>query len=143
MESSASVGKIDYKKQQSKIRKARRKGAKKAAAKSSGKLLNTELRPSVEKRFFDNADPIQVEHFDTSNYPAASTGYVGLGGKKMNNSKKPIKFERIDKQPGMAQHVGFFKKIAILQHSFLQKKAYSDSRLQNVCDHSPCSTAPG
>lgn len=96
-----SVGKIDYKKQQSKIRKARRKGAKKAAAKSSGKLPNTKLRPSIEKRFVDNADPIQVEHFDASNYSAASTGYVGLGGKKMNNSKKPIKFESIDKQPGM------------------------------------------
>lgn len=93
-----SGGKVDYKKNRSKIRKARKRAIDKVLSKVSSKLTDGRLRDSIEKRFVSNADPTHVEHFDASNFSAASTGFVGLGG-KFKNGKKSLKLENIGKDP--------------------------------------------
>jgi hypothetical protein len=86
----------EYKRKSSKIRKARKRASEKTYSKVTCKLQEVELRHSVEQRFVGDAEPLEME-IDASDFPAASTGYVGIGGQPL---KTPIKLESIGKKHG-------------------------------------------
>jgi hypothetical protein len=95
-----SSGRMPYKASRSKIRKARKRAVDKVISRATTKLTDIELRETIEKRFVGDADAVHVKNFDSSSFSAASTGFVGLGGKR-HNSKKVVKLENIDKDPKM------------------------------------------
>jgi hypothetical protein len=69
------------------IRRARQRGKGRDEEK---KKSTNQSKPHMEK-FLKNAQPVHAE-YDASNYPACSTGYVGLRGK---NHKKIMKLEDV------------------------------------------------
>lgn len=93
-----SSGRVSYKACGSKIRKARKRAVDKIISRASSKLTDAKLRDTIEKRFVSDADAVHVEDFDSSSFSAASTGFIGLGGKRQN-SKKVIKLENIERDP--------------------------------------------
>jgi len=79
----------------------RKCGQEKAEAKE--KLSNYQHKPYMEKKFFKMAKAICVD-YDASDYPACSTGYVGLQGKIHKTTirledllglKAPVKYQLI------------------------------------------------